>query len=129
MMRDLGITVLMVLQQPLSLIEILARESTSATPKWDQPTTGVPILTPPDHPSLLIPARIEVQSKPPLPPPLLPLPQLPRISSASNSTHRKCLNSLISLSVLWQNISWSKGVIRLMATLVPDATCTAELRA
>lgn len=42
-------------------------------------------------------------------------------------THRKCLNSLISLRVRWQNMLCSNGVIRLMATGVPDATCTAAL--
>lgn len=41
--------------------------------------------------------------------------------------HRKCLSSLISRSVRWQNMAWSKGVMRLMATLVPDAIWTADL--
>lgn len=42
-------------------------------------------------------------------------------------TYRKCLRSLISRRVRWQNMAWSNGVMRLMATLVPDAMCTAEL--
>ncbi len=42
-------------------------------------------------------------------------------------THRKCRSSLISRSVRWQNMAWSNGVIRLIATLVPEAMWTAEL--
>lgn len=41
--------------------------------------------------------------------------------------HRKCLSSLISRKVRWQNIAWSNGVMRLMATFVPDAMWTADL--
>ena len=38
----------------------------------------------------------------------------------------KCRSSLISLSVLKQNIECSNGVIRLMATLVPEGTWMAD---
>jgi len=34
---------------------------------------------------------------------------------------------LISRSVRWQNMAWSKGVMRLMATFVELAMWTAEL--
>lgn len=40
---------------------------------------------------------------------------------------RKCLSSLISLRVRRQNMEWSKGVIRLIATLRWEGRCIAEL--